>query len=135
MSIGDSRRSERLDERYGVTRAPLSRRAWWWLGVALTVAATIAVAAFALVQPGATVQAQTNTSSPNAQGVVVGFTVNAPANRPIRCLIDARGENQSQVGWLYLDLPASPESTRNLQATVRTFRPALAGSVQECWPA
>ncbi|MFU0804569.1 MAG: DUF4307 domain-containing protein [Pseudoclavibacter caeni] len=132
--VEDASMATLLEQRYGRTPRRLSRRAWAWLGTILVVIATVAVVVFAVRQPSSAVSAKTATSAVDAQGdAVVRFTLNTSPGIAVRCALDARGEGQDQVGWKYVDVPASDEPTRTITETVQTFRPALAGSLQSCW--
>ncbi|WP_028244868.1 DUF4307 domain-containing protein [Pseudoclavibacter soli] len=134
MSNSDPQRAELLAERYGTPRRHLSRRAWLWLGTALVVVSSVAVALFTLVMPSTNIKYQTATSEVTADGdVVVGISISTTGGQAARCLVDARGDDQDQVGWRYVDIPASDQASRVVEVTVRSYRPALAGSVQNCW--
>jgi hypothetical protein len=51
------------------------------------------------------------------------------------CAVEALDEKFGVVGWKLVELPASTERIRHLEARVRITQPATTGLIHSCWTA
>ena len=125
--------SDTLAQRYGYRRMP--RLAFIVITVAALVFATLGLAWFTLTRPSSSLdtQATSSTVDPATGDVIVGLQVSMPPGSTARCALEARAQDHSNAGWVYVDVPASTEHTQQLAITIHVAKPALAGSLNTCW--
>lgn len=123
-----------LDDRYGRTRRPGARRAWW-ISVGVVAAAAVAGLGWLTVQNslysvsaddlGFTVE--------DPKTVAVSFQVTTDPEQPVTCVLEALDEEFGVVGFRVIDYPASPEHAQRFTERVRTVGEATTGLVKGCW--
>lgn len=123
-----------LDERYG--RRGL-RRGPWIAVIAAAVLVAAALAWFAWARPieqqGAIEVTDLAHSIESDAAVSVTWRVVVDPGREVSCAIAAMNTSYAIVGWIVVDIPASTETIRDLDARVRTSERAATGFVYGCW--
>lgn len=125
-----------LDARYGRTRMSRTRIR---VIVALVAAAFATVVVAWLVwgglggAPAQFEAVDTRHSVIDDRSVMVSWTFTVQPGTPARCALQATNRAFSIVGWTIVDLPPSPERTREFTEVVRTTEQAQTGLIYRCW--
>jgi hypothetical protein len=126
-----------LDARYGRSQGSRSRRRVIAIvagaaGVAVVGAWVIWVG---LLSPAATVDVDTTGYSHAQNAIDVSYQLNVEPGTAVVCAVEALDEKFGVVGWKLVELPASTERIRHLEARVRITQPATTGLIHSCWTA
>jgi len=124
-----------LDERYGRTRARVSRRRSSI--IAGTVIAVV-VAAIAWMSFGNTSTSVDATATAyqvvDASSTTVTFRLTAPVGARVACVLEADDTDHGIVGWRVIEYPASGSGAgRTLTEAIPTVGRATTGLVNSCW--
>ena len=65
--------------------------------------------------------------------VSVTWQFTTEPNTPARCAVQALNSTFAIVGWKIVDLPASPDHTRQFTERVLTTERAVTGLIYRCW--
>lgn len=128
--------AQALARRYG--QAPQSRRNRT-IGVAIAAAslvlATIGwfVWSGALASPSELEVRDTGHVIISDRETEVRWQITLTPDTPARCAVQALDGAFGIVGWLVVDLPASPQRTRDFSQVVRTTELAVTGLIYRCW--
>jgi hypothetical protein len=128
--------AQALALRYG--RTPQSR----WsrtLGVAITAGALVVAAigwfvwSGPLSTPAELEVRDTGHVILSERETEVRWQITLTPGTPAKCAVQALDSAFGIVGWLVVDLPASPERTRDFSQVVRTTEQAVTGLIYRCW--
>jgi HAMP domain-containing protein len=125
-----------LAARYGRTPARAARTRLVAIAVAIGVAVVVIawVVWVGLLGPSASLETKdVGYLAHSDDSGEVRWQLTAPADTPVSCALQAVSEKHAVVGWLVVEVPPSPETTRVLRATLRTSEPTVSGSVYRCW--
>lgn len=125
-----------LAQRYG--RAPRSRRRRAF-GIAATASALVAAGVAWLVWSGI-LGTPTEMEVLDTGHVIVSdretevrWQLTVTPETPVSCAVHALNGAFGIVGWLVVDLPPSPQRTRDFSQIIRTSEEAVTGLIYRCW--
>lgn len=126
--------TQELDERYGRTRKPGRRRAFWSV-VGVLGAASIAGLAWVTVGNSVNTVGFDNTGHQivDDRTVTVSFQATPPQGRSFACALQSLDEEFGVVGFRVVEYPAADDTSRPFTETVPTVALATTGLVQSCW--
>ncbi|WP_166998068.1 DUF4307 domain-containing protein [Paramicrobacterium fandaimingii] len=133
---GTADASQRLDERYGNSRASRIRlRALMWsLGAFIVVVFGAWVLWAGLLAPAANVNAvDVAHTVVDEHTVDVTYQLTVDPGTAAMCALQAQDDQHSIVGWKIVEIPASDTRTRELTESVRTVDTAVTGLIYRCW--
>lgn len=125
-----------MSDRYGLTPQRRLRNRLLLIALALFIAAVMILWAVWAGLSG-TAPAIDATDSWNkvidASHVTVSITVDGAVGTEVSCALQAQDENVDTVGYLVVHLGKLTSSSMNVTKTLRTFQPAVGGSLDQCW--
>lgn len=126
--------TQKLDERYGRTRKPGRRRAFWSV-VGVLGAASIAGLAWITVSNSINTVGFDNTGHQivDARTVTVSFQATPPRGASFACALESLDEEFGVVGFRVVEYPASELTSQPFTETIPTVALATTGIVQSCW--
>jgi hypothetical protein len=127
---------QRLDDRYGRTAGSARRTRLQMIiaGIAFSIVFTAWVVWGGLSGTAASIETrELGYANATDTSIDVSWQVSVAPGTEVSCAIQALNGAFGIVGWMIVDIPASPERTRVLTQTVRTTEPPVTGLPYRCW--
>ncbi|PFG31761.1 DUF4307 domain-containing protein [Paramicrobacterium agarici] len=128
--------AQRLDARYGNTRASRTRLAvvMWSLGAFIVVVFGAWVLWAGLLAPAANVNAVDIAHTVVDEHTVdVTYQLTVDPGTEAMCALQAQDDQHSVIGWKIVEIPASDSRTRTFTDSVTTVDEAVTGLIYRCW--
>lgn len=126
-----------LSSRYGRTRRRRLRDRWLLVGGAVLV--VVAITSWGVWSnwgqdsQTSVISSTAAYSIPDAYHVTLHFTIDAPANKPVTCALEAMNEQFAIVGWKIQAFPPAPRGTMTYTQTLLTTQQSVTGLINNCW--